>query len=190
MSDSVILVVRPTVTVAALPAGAHEGVTYLAGGTSVILALTAPGKQFVYAVGEFNNFQPTSAGFMNHTPDGNTWWVQLNGLTPGQEYAYQYLVDGTLRVADPYTEKVLDPNNDRFIPAVTYPNLRAYPAGQTGHHGDLPDQPDAPTSGRPPPSRARPKPTWWCTSCTCATSLPATTTRPCATPWATCSAWA
>jgi len=131
VSDSVILVVRPAVTVAALPAGAHEGVTYLAGGTSVILALTAPGKQFVYAVGEFNNFQTVNAGFMNQTPDGNIWWVQLNGLTPGQEYAYQYLVDGNLRVADPYTEKVLDPNNDRAIPAITYPGLR-YPAGQSG----------------------------------------------------------
>jgi glycosidase len=131
VSDSVILVVRPTVTVAALPAGAHEGVTYLPGGTSVILALTAPNKQFVYAVGEFNNFQTTSSGFMNKTPDGNIWWVQLNALTPGQEYAYQYLVDGALRVADPYTEKVLDPNNDRFVPAATYPGIR-YPAGQTG----------------------------------------------------------
>jgi len=131
VSDSVILVVRPQVTTAALPAGVKEGVTYLPGGTSVILALTAPNKQFVYALGEFNNFQPENAAFMNRTPDGNMWWVQLNGLTAGREYAYQYLVDGNLRVADPYTEKVLDPSNDRFIPAVTYPGLR-YPAGQTG----------------------------------------------------------
>ena len=130
-ADSVVFVVRPTVTVAALPAGAHEGVTYLAGGTSVILALTAPNKQFVYAIGEFNNFQTTSAGFMNQTADGKIWWVQLNGLTPGQEYAYQYLIDGSLRVADPFTEKVLDPSNDRSIPAITYPGLR-YPTGQTG----------------------------------------------------------
>ena len=130
-TDSVVLVVRPPVTTAALPAGAHEGVTYLPGGTSVILALTAPGKEFVYALGEFNNFQPDNAAFLNRTPDGNVWWVRLDGLTPGREYAYQYLVDGALRVADPYTEKVLDPSNDRFIPAVTYPGLR-YPAGQTG----------------------------------------------------------
>ena len=132
VSDSVVLIVRPAVTVAALPAGAKEGVTYLPGGTSVVLALTAPGKQFVYAVGEFNNFQPDNAAFMNQTPDGNVWWVQLNGLTAGREYAYQYFVDGALRVPDPYTEKVLDPGNDRFIPAVTYPGLRAYPAGQAG----------------------------------------------------------
>ncbi|SHI88281.1 Por secretion system C-terminal sorting domain-containing protein [Hymenobacter daecheongensis DSM 21074] len=128
---------RPAVTVAALPAGANkDGITYLAGGTSVILSLTAPNKEFVYAIGEFNNWQLTDATFMNRTPQTDAangrWWVQINGLTPGQEYAYQYLVNGTQRIADPYTDKVLDPNNDRFIPADTYPGLKAYPAGQTG----------------------------------------------------------
>ncbi|MDO7851978.1 DUF4961 domain-containing protein [Hymenobacter convexus] len=129
--DSIIFVVRPTVTVAALPAGAKDGITYLNGGTSVILNLTAPNKQFVYAIGEFNNWQTLNSAFMNQTPDGNRWWVQINGLTPGREYAYQYLVDGTLRVADPYCEKILDPNDDRFIPALTYPGLKAYPTGST-----------------------------------------------------------
>ena len=129
--DSIVFVVRPAVVTAALPAGAKDGVTYLNGGTSVILNLTAPNKQFVYAIGEFNNWQTTTAAYLNQTPDGNRWWVQLNGLTPGREYAYQYLVDGALRVADPYSEKILDPNEDRFIPARTYPNLRSYPTGQT-----------------------------------------------------------
>ncbi|WP_033370026.1 alpha-amylase family glycosyl hydrolase [Hymenobacter norwichensis] len=137
VSDSLILLVRPTVNVAALPAGAKkDGITYLNGGTSVILSLTAPNKQFVYVLGEFNNWQQTSAGFMNRTADTDAangrWWVQINGLTPGQEYAYQYEIDGALRVADPYCEKVLDPGNDQFIPAVTYPNLRAYPTGTIG----------------------------------------------------------
>ncbi|WP_375433616.1 alpha-amylase family glycosyl hydrolase [uncultured Hymenobacter sp.] len=135
-TDSLILVVRPTVTVAALPTDAKkDGITYLNGGTSVILSLTAPDKQFVYVLGEFNNWQYANSGFMNRTPDTDAanarWWVQLNGLTPGQEYAYQYEVDGALRVADPYCEKVLDPGNDQFIPAVTYPNLKPYPVGQT-----------------------------------------------------------
>lgn len=131
VSDSAIVYVRPAVATAALPAGVRDGINYLAGGTSAVLVLTAPGKQFVYALGEFNNWQPDQPAHMSRTPDGNQWWVQLNGLTPGREYSFQYLVDGTLRVADPYAEKVLDPNNDRFIPAVTYPNLKAYPTGQT-----------------------------------------------------------
>ncbi|MCB2379103.1 T9SS type A sorting domain-containing protein [Hymenobacter sp. BT635] len=131
VSDSLVVVIRSAVNVAALPAGAKDGITYLNGGTSVILNLTAPGKQFAYVLGEFNNWQPTEAGYMNKTPNGNNWWIQINGLTPGREYGYQYLVDGNLRVADPYSEKVLDPNNDSFIPAVTYPSLKPYPTGLT-----------------------------------------------------------
>ena len=130
VSDSLVFIVRPAVVTAALPAGAKDGITYLAGGTSVILNLTAPSKQFVYVLGEFNNWQAEDGGFMNRTPDGNNWWVQINGLTPGREYGYQYLVDGSLRVADPYSEKILQAD-DRFIPAVTYPNLKSYPTGQT-----------------------------------------------------------
>ena len=129
--DSLIVVVAPPVVTAALPMGAKDGITYLAGGTSVILNITAPNKQFAYVLGEFNNWQTVNSFFMNRTPDGNRWWVQVNGLTPGLEYAYQYLVDGTLRVADPYSEKILDPNDDQYIPAITYPNLKVYPAGKT-----------------------------------------------------------
>lgn len=143
VEDTQTLVVRPAVAPAALPAGARpDGITYLNGGTSAILSLSAPGKQFVYVLGEFNNWQPTAAGFMNQTPDNlsatpatvaaaGRWWVQVDGLTPGQEYAYQFLVDGQLRVADPYCEKILDPNSDGGVPAATYPDLKAYPTGKT-----------------------------------------------------------
>jgi 1,4-alpha-glucan branching enzyme len=134
---------RPVVVTAALPAGAKpDGVTYLNGGTSVIISLTAPNKQFVYVLGDFNNWQPVDAAFMKRTTETNTaseadaasgrWWVQLDGLTPGQEYGYQFLVDGNLRVADAYADKILDPNNDRFIPDAVYaPAERQYPTGKT-----------------------------------------------------------
>ncbi|OAQ42367.1 hypothetical protein A5893_04455 [Pedobacter psychrophilus] len=36
-----------------------------------------------------------------------------------------------MRVADPYCEKVLDPDNDKYISATTYPNLKAYPSNKT-----------------------------------------------------------
>lgn len=134
-TDEVTVFVSPATTIAALPAGAKkDGVTYLDGGTSVILSLTAPSKTTAYVLGDFNNWLPDTKYQMSKTSttdDVNTrWWVKIDGLTAGQEYAYQYLVDG-VRVADPYTEKVLDPNNDQYIPAITYPNLKAYPTGKT-----------------------------------------------------------
>jgi len=132
------VLVPPAVATAPLPAGAKaDGITYINGGTSAILSLTAPKKSYIYVLGEFNNWQTSEAGLLKKTATVDTdvatgrWWVQVDGLVPGQEYAYQFLVDGQLRIADPYCEKILDPDNDKFIPAVTYPNLKAYPMGKT-----------------------------------------------------------
>ncbi|WP_153797765.1 alpha-amylase family glycosyl hydrolase [Foetidibacter luteolus] len=129
--DTFDFYVTPSNVVADLPAGVKDGINYEAGNTSAVLVLYAPGKNNVFVLGDFNNWQQSTNYQMNVTPDGNRFWIRLTGLTAGTEYAYQYLVDGTLRVADYFTEKVLDPNNDQYIPAATYPNLKAYPTGKT-----------------------------------------------------------
>lgn len=127
--DTINVFVAPTnVPVAPLPSGVQDGINYISP-TSVTLVLRAPGKNLVTVAGDFNNWLQT---VMNKTPDGKFFWITLTGLTAGTEYAYQYMVDGTIKIADPYAEKLLDPNNDQFITAATYPNLKPYPAGQTG----------------------------------------------------------
>ena len=95
--------------------------------------LYAPGKNRVSVIGEFpgSNWIEQSQYLMNKTPDGNYWWLKITGLTPGTEYAFQYLVDGTLKVGDPYSEKILDPGNDGTISSTTYPGLKPYPTGLT-----------------------------------------------------------
>lgn len=67
---------------------------------------------------------------MKRTPDGERYWITLTGLEPNIEYGFQYLVDGTLPLADSYTEKVLEQEDDK-IENSTYPNLKAYPYGLT-----------------------------------------------------------
>ncbi len=121
-------------TIAALPAGVRDGINYEAGNTSVVLVLNAPGKNRVSVIGTFtgSNWAEQTAYQMNKTPDNNYWWIQISGLTPGTEYAYQYLVDGQLKIADPYAEKILDPWNDGFIAPATYPGLMPYPTQTTG----------------------------------------------------------
>jgi 1,4-alpha-glucan branching enzyme len=113
-----------------LPADTKNGVTFLNNGTSAIVTLYAPLKKSVALIGDFNSWTSTATP-MKSTADGNTWWVQIDNLEPGKAYAYQFFVDDALKVADPYSEQVLDPDNDRYIDAVTYPNLPAYPAGKT-----------------------------------------------------------
>lgn len=131
--DTMNVFVAPvTSPVAALPAGVRDGINYEQGDTSVTLVLRAPGKNMVTVIGDFNNWIQNTNYIMNKTPDGKFFWLRLKGLTPGTEYAYQYRVDDTLKIADPYTEKVLDPYNDSYIPSSTYPNLKPYPTGQSG----------------------------------------------------------
>ncbi len=69
---------------------------------------------------------------MKRSADGNRYWLEINNLEPNREYAYQFLIDGELAVADPYCDKILDPNYDQSIPAANYPNLKPYPLGAKG----------------------------------------------------------
>lgn len=126
-----VIPITPAPITYPLPAGAKDGVAFINGGTSAIVTLFAPFKSSVYLIGDFNDWQTLPAYQMKLAPDGNTWWVQIDNLNSNTEYAYQFLVDNVLKVADPYCEKVLDPNNDSYISAITYPSLKAYPTGKT-----------------------------------------------------------
>ncbi len=108
------------------PSGIIPGINYNSGdATRVTLCLWAPGKISVYAVGDFNDWLVTTNYLMKK--DGEFFWLEITGVTAGQEYAFNYLVDEQLRVSDPYSDKVLDPD-DQYISAATYPDLKPYPA--------------------------------------------------------------
>lgn len=130
VADSMYYFVRPAVTVASVPAGMEYGINYL-GDTSVVLVLHAPYKSYVFAPGSWTEWELDTSIYMKQAPTGGLWWKQINGLTPGQEYSYQYWVNGSLKIADPYAEKVLDPWNDSYISSSVYPNPIPYPAGLT-----------------------------------------------------------
>jgi glycosidase len=111
---------------ASRPAGIKPGINYDVANTGrATLCLLAPGKSSVYAFGDFSNWDVKAANIMNR--DGEFFWIQINGLTPGTEYGFQYLVDETLKLADPFADKILDPD-DQAIPSSTYPSLKSYPA--------------------------------------------------------------
>ncbi|GAB3539423.1 hypothetical protein GCM10027443_35990 [Pontibacter brevis] len=130
-ADTFYYIVEPAPAVAALPAGVQDGINYV-NGNEVILTLFAPQKEFVYVIGEFNNWLPSEDYLMNRTPDGQRYWLRLTDLPAGEEVAFQYLVDGEIAVADPYAEKILDPNNDKYLTDANYPDLKPYPSRANG----------------------------------------------------------
>ncbi len=115
------------------PAATHDGINYLSN-SSVRLSLFAPYKEFVYVLGDFNDWSPSADYLMHkeiHGADSTWFWLEIDDLSPGQEYAFQYLVDGNLRIADPYSELTLHPEDDPYIPSSIYQDIPAYPYGKT-----------------------------------------------------------
>ena len=118
--------VRQNNVVADLPSGLEYGINYIDNNT-VTLVLFAPNKDYIFVKGDFNDWGLSLDYQMNITPNDSIYWLTITGLTSGEEYAFQYFVDGEFSVADPYTDKVLDPWNDEYIDDATYPNLKQYP---------------------------------------------------------------
>jgi len=127
-TDSVFVGVYNAQESANIPAGMKNGINYIDNNT-VTLVLYAPNKLFVYVIGDFNNWLPQSDYKMKK--DGDRFWITLNNLIVQKEYIFQYLVDGKIRIADPYSEKISDPYDDKYITSATYPDLIAYPSGKT-----------------------------------------------------------
>ena len=92
----------------------------------------APGKQHIYLLGDFNNWQVDADYLLNNDPSGDFHWIEITDLDPEFEYGFQYFVlEDNLKFADPYSQKILDPWNDAWISEETYPNLKPYPVGLT-----------------------------------------------------------
>lgn len=116
--------------VQARPAGIISGINYKAGdNTKVTLCVLAPGKTSAYVRGDFSNWDVLPQNLMKR--DGEYFWIELSGLASGTEYAFQYLIDESIWVADPYADKILDPD-DQYIPPGTYPNLKVFPSKALG----------------------------------------------------------
>jgi glycosidase len=135
VADSAYFYVRGQGMVENLPEGVRDGINYIDEST-VTLVVHAPYKNSVYVIGDFNDWQVGPEYALKRdrqdANDFNTrYWVTIENLTPNLEYAFQYLIDETLRVADAYTDKVLDPWHDQEIASSTYPDLKPYPDSKT-----------------------------------------------------------
>lgn len=127
------ITVRKDTEIAPLPPSLKQGVNYnINDATKLTLVLLAPEKDFVYAVGDFSNWQVNENYQMKKTPDGKYFWLELQNLIPQQSYVYQYWIDGKLKLADPYTEQVADPWNDQWIEPETFPDLPTYDKQEFG----------------------------------------------------------
>ena len=130
ITEKLQFIIKPKNTILNIPLNTKDGINYINDNT-VTISFYVPQKSFVYLIGDFNNWQAESRYLMNQTPDGNRYWLTINNLEKGKEYAFQYLIDGKTAVGDPFCEKILDPKFDNAISSTTYPNLKSYPANNS-----------------------------------------------------------
>lgn len=134
--DTSYVCVRKNTVLQTRPANIIEGINRNTDG-SITFCLFAPEKEYVFLLADFNDFKPSNQYILHcdespsvNAPESKYFWITINDLDPNKEYAFQYLVDGTIRIGDPYCEKILDPWNDKYINEkyTVYPNLRSYPS--------------------------------------------------------------
>lgn len=128
---------------ASMPNGLDYGINIIDDNT-VTLALyekDKDGKHFDYAyvMGDFNNWKLTNTGLsqMSYDESKSCWWITVNNLDPEKEYAFQYYLgfegEEGMRLADPYSEKILDGESDSYIKESTYPSAEMkYPEKAAG----------------------------------------------------------
>ena len=130
VEDSFSYYSRADVVIEDVPEGIVDGINYIDDNT-VILSLYAPEKEYVFAIGDFSEWNVSDDVYMKRSTDGKRYWVELDELEAGKEYIFQYFIDGEIRVGDPYADKVSDPWDDKYIDEAHYPGMIEYPEGKT-----------------------------------------------------------
>ncbi|MBR4676731.1 MAG: T9SS type A sorting domain-containing protein [Bacteroidales bacterium] len=127
---TVSYMVREDAVTAEMPQGLRRGVN-VTGENEATFVLFAPGKKNAYLIGDFSDWQISGNYAMKLSEDKKYFFCTVSGLDKNKEYAYQYIVDETVRIADPYTEKILDPDNDKFLTKEVYDGNLSYPENKT-----------------------------------------------------------
>ena len=130
-----------------LPSGCQYGIN--PSGNSITFVLhdkdtKGEHRDYAYIIGDFNDWTLSNdENSRMYRDDANEcWWITVTNLDPDKEYRYQYHVgdrasttsqpDVVIRMSDAFAEKVLDPDNDKWI---NYHN-QIYPADQMEYPGD------------------------------------------------------
>ena len=126
------VVIKPDVSYVEVPYNnLKDGANYIDNG-NVVLLFYAPGKEFVHINGSFVDWKKENSFLMNYDPKLNRFWYEIENLDIDKLYSYQYIVDGVISIADPYSEMILDSSHDSYLCLTQdcgFDNLPSYPLG-------------------------------------------------------------
>ena len=109
------VVIKPDISYVEVPYdNLKDGANYIDNG-NVVLLFYAPGKEFIHINGSFVDWKKENSYLMNYDSELNRFWYEIENLDISKLYSYQYIVDGVISIADPYSELILDSNQDSYI---------------------------------------------------------------------------
>jgi len=136
------IVVEPVSIEIEPPFELKDGINYDNNNSSIIyLQLNAPNKDFVYVLGNFNQYENNNESLMNINPSNNKFWIEINGLQENENYWYQYEVFSkspvsgsptVVKVADPFSNLVISSYDDNDVSENSFPDLPKFPENQIG----------------------------------------------------------
>ena len=98
---------------------------------TVTFCIAAPRKTNALLVGAWDDYKALDKNVMNYTDYENQryFWIKTSAsLADNQYLPYYYKIDGEYNVGDPYARLILDPYNDKSLPATCFPGMPEYPA--------------------------------------------------------------
>lgn len=96
---------------------------------TVTFCLAAPGKNSVVIVPSWDDYQVLDKNIMQYQDyQGQRYFfITVSGLTDGVWYPYYYIVDASVKCADPYANMVLDCYSDKWLDKTVWPDMPQYP---------------------------------------------------------------
>lgn len=107
----------------------RQGAVKNADGT-VTFCIAAPEKTSVILIPSWDDYQTLDKNVMHYQDyqGFRYFWVTTSEkLRDDVYYPYYYLVDGTIKVADPYARLILDNDSDKSLPEACFPDMPRYP---------------------------------------------------------------
>jgi glycosidase len=131
-------VLTPNPSLVSLPSGLKDGVNFDPNNPDEItLVLYAPGKEFVHVASNLadSDYQINNTYLMNIDTSNDRHWITIDlSNHNGDHFLYEYVIENSFRVPDPYSQLSINQFNDPFIMTRgVFPGIPSFPTDKTSN---------------------------------------------------------
>ncbi len=135
-SESFNIILDPEPQILALPEGMENGINFDSSKPDEItLVLYAPDKEFIHVASNLadSNYNINNTYLMNFDTATDRHWITIDLSNHNEDHLfYEYVIENSFRVPDPFSQLSINQFNDPFIRSEgVFPNLPEFPVDKT-----------------------------------------------------------